>query len=200
MVLAWLVPGAGHFYLGRRVRGVIIFVVIGATFWGGMAVGGVLTMDYYNSRGWFIAQMCTGAHGLAGWKRQKDVYEPAFKHVADKMNAVFVTDDYLHSAFQRTFQKNAITSQEVISLFMHGISESKEQNDQLSTRVVGEVDAELQKEGFAMLYPTENIARAYAGVAGMLNLLCIIDAIILSFMGTYGEPPPLDPTMDREAA
>ena len=83
---------------------------------------------------------------------------------------------------------------------MHGISESKEQNDQLSTRVVGEVDAELQKEGFAMLYPTENIARAYAGVAGMLNLLCIIDAIILSFMGTYGEPPPLDPTMDREAA
>ena len=164
LVLAWLVPGAGHFYLGRPVRGAIIFVVIGATFWVGMAVGGVLTVDYYNSRGWFVAQMCTGAHGLYGWHRQKAVYDV------------------------------------VIADFMHGISDSNDSRNPTVTLVVGEVDAELQKEGLVMLYPTENVARAYAGVAGMLNLLCIIDAIILSFMGVYGEREPSDPATGKGAA
>ena len=178
-VLAWLVPGAGHFYLGRRVRGVIIFVVIGATFWGGMAVGGVLTMDYYNNRGWFIAQMCTGAHGLVGWQRQKALYDPVFKGIADSMET---------------------SPQNVVAYFMHGISESNDPKDQTATRVVGEVDAALQAKGVAMLYPTENVARAYAGVAGMLNLLCIIDAIILAFMGVYGESEPTDPAAARGAA
>jgi hypothetical protein len=188
LVLAWLVPGAGHFYLGRRVRGVIIFVVIGATFWAGMAMGGVLTMDYYNNRGWFVAQMCTGAHGLYGWHRQKQVYEPVFKDIADGMKE----------------RNSNITVQNVISLFMLGVSESRDSSDPATakeaTLVVGEVDAALQKRGLAMLYPAENISRAYAGVAGMLNLLCIIDAIVLSFMGTYGEPKPSGPTTGREAA
>ncbi len=173
MVLAWLVPGAGHFYLGRRVRGAIIFVVIGATFWAGVAVGGTLTVDYYNSRGWFVAQMCAGAHGLVGWQRQKAVYEPLFDQVAKERN---------------------ISTQDVISKFMRGTSESNDSRDPAIARVVGEVDAALQEKGVAMLYPTENVARAYAGVAGMLNLLCIIDAVVLSCMGTYGEPKPPDPT------
>jgi hypothetical protein len=188
MVLAWLVPGAGHFYLGRPVRGLIIFLVIGATFWGGVAVGGVLTVDYYNSRGWFVAQMCTGAHGLYGWHRQKEVYDPLFKGIADDMKE----------------NNPKIIPQSVISLYMLGISENRDSADQNTVReatlVVGEVDAALQKEGLAMLYPTENVARAYAGVAGMLNLLCIIDAMILSFMGSYGEPAPSDPMTVREAA
>jgi TM2 domain-containing membrane protein YozV len=188
LVLAWLVPGAGHFYLGRPVRGAIIFVVIGATFWVGVAVGGVLTVDYYNSRGWFVAQMCTGAHGLYGWHRQKNVYEPVFTDIAEKMKD----------------SNPKITTQGVISLFMLGTSESRDSANPGTIRdavlVVGEVDAALQKQGVAMLYPTENVARAYSGVAGMLNLLCIIDAMVLSFMGTYGEPEPSDAAPTREAA
>jgi TM2 domain-containing membrane protein YozV len=31
-VLAWLLPGAGHFYLGRRRRGAVFFCVVLATF------------------------------------------------------------------------------------------------------------------------------------------------------------------------
>jgi hypothetical protein len=209
LVLAWLVPGAGHFYLGRPIRGAIIFVVIGATFWTGMAVGGVLTMDYYNNRGWFVAQMCTGAHGLVGWHRQKAVYEPVIKDLAEKMKNTI--KDYI--ADQRNIEQRNIqqgnkvnpywtkkTDAGFVDVYEVGISENRDPNDHVLNRVVGEVDAELQKEGLAMLYPTENVARAYSGVAGMLNLLCIIDAIVLSFMGTYGEPEPSGPAPDREAA
>jgi TM2 domain-containing membrane protein YozV len=31
-VLAWLLPGAGHFYLGKRRRGAVFFLVVLATF------------------------------------------------------------------------------------------------------------------------------------------------------------------------
>jgi hypothetical protein len=102
--------------------------------------------------------------------------------------------------FKQVAEKTNISTQGVIADFMHGISDSNDSRNPTVTLVVGEVDAELQKEGLVMLYPTENVARAYAGVAGMLNLLCIIDAIILSFMGVYGEREPSDPATGKGAA
>ncbi len=39
-VLAWVVPGAGHFYLGRRRRAVAFFAIVLITFVMGMALSG----------------------------------------------------------------------------------------------------------------------------------------------------------------
>ena len=50
LIVAWLIPGAGHVYLGRTVRGIIIFLTISATFWTGVALGGVMTVDYRGER------------------------------------------------------------------------------------------------------------------------------------------------------
>ena len=66
-------PGAGHLYLGRPVRAAIIFLTIGATFWAGVAMGGVMTVDSRNERWWFIAEMFTGFHGLAAWRLEEKV-------------------------------------------------------------------------------------------------------------------------------
>lgn len=41
-VLAWLVPGAGHLYLGRRVRAALFVVLIGASFVLGVGLEGKL--------------------------------------------------------------------------------------------------------------------------------------------------------------
>ena len=73
-LLAWLIPGAGHAYVGRPVRAGIIFTVIAATFWSGVAIGGVMTVDYENERWWFAAELLTGLHGIVGWHRQRMVY------------------------------------------------------------------------------------------------------------------------------
>jgi len=135
MMLAWIIPGAGHIFLGRWVRGVVIFITIGATFWSGVALGGVLTVDHRNARWWFVAQMLTGVHGIVGFYNQKQVYQT--------MPAV--------------------------------------PND-------AELDAMLQEKGIALAdNPTDSIARAYTGVAGMLNVLCIMDALLLGLMGVQGE-------------
>jgi hypothetical protein len=85
--LAWLVPGLGHFYLGERHRGLICLIVITATFWGGVAIGGIgmtmeerggasasgapaqqvvgATVDPQKRTAWFMAQIGTGVNALA---------------------------------------------------------------------------------------------------------------------------------------
>jgi len=64
-LLAWIVPGAGHFYLGHWQRGLVFLVAIGATFWSGVAIGAVrYTVDPHERTAWFMAQLCTGVHGL----------------------------------------------------------------------------------------------------------------------------------------
>ena len=153
-ILAWLVPGLGHIYIGRRVRGIIILVTIAATFWTGVAFGGVMTVDYQNQRWWFTAQMCTGIHGLVGWYRQKAKYNELW-------------DELLKD---EQFQKQRKSYQGQVDPLL------------LRRTYMAKV---MQAEEVALVAPTETIARAYAGVAGLLNVMCIFDAMILSVMGLY---------------
>lgn len=113
-ILGWLVPGLGHIYLGHRVRGVILLVTISATFWGGVAVGGVKTTVQPNERtAWFVAQICTGANCLADLAWAKTIPNP-------------------------------------------GPGEYSE---------------------YVVHAPSEDIAVVYTGVAGLLNILAIFDAL-----------------------
>jgi TM2 domain-containing membrane protein YozV len=161
-VLAWLIPGAGHFYLGRRARGLVIFLTIGLTFWSGIAIGGVMTVDYHYERWWFLAQVFTGTHGLAGWYRQHLVYE----EVIDELGP---------------------------NLRLGPAPGGQTSEDQ------ARVDAYLAEKGLAVSNPSDTIARAYSGVAGLLNLMCIFDVLTLGLLGIRGEPSTLkEPQPGRE--
>jgi len=158
LFLAWLIPGAGHVYLARPWRGVVVFLVVGATFWAGVAIGGVMTVDYQNQRWWFAAEMLTGLHGLIGWWRQDKVY------------------------------RELTADSEV------GIPPPR--RTQRRQRWEYRLDARLAKDKIALVSPTDTVARAYAGVAGLLNLMCVFDAAMLALSGVSGEQPPKVP---REA-
>ena len=76
--LAWLMPGLGHIYLGHRTRGLIFMVTIGLTFWAGMVIGGVrTTVNPTTQKWWFLAQLCTGSHALAGVALSRSAQPPA---------------------------------------------------------------------------------------------------------------------------
>lgn len=67
-LLSWVIPGLGHLYLGYRVRGLICMVTITATFWTGVAIGGVPgTVAPYSRKLWFFAQLGTGGNTLAAY-------------------------------------------------------------------------------------------------------------------------------------
>ncbi len=64
-LLAWILPGAGHVYLGEKKRGIILMIVVAATFWGGVAVAGVQSsVQPTRRKAWFVGQICTGSHAL----------------------------------------------------------------------------------------------------------------------------------------
>lgn len=155
VILAWFIPGAGHVYIGRPVRGVILCLAIAATFWAGVAMGGVMTVDPVNERWWFIADLFTGAHGLAAWQIQQHTWNT-------------LADDPEVRQQQAAFSHDPIQAAAVM-------------------------DAKLQQHGLALTAPTDTVARAYSGIAGLLNLMCIFDVMILSLMGVRSEPAPPAP-------
>ena len=162
LILAWILPGAGHAYLGRWKRGVIIFVTLSATFWGGMAMGGVMTVSPLPAeRWWFIADMFTGVHGLAGWQIQQKVYQRVEDDVQPKLDPYMDSHNYPSQAHGDMVLRANLRSDLT--------------------------EKELADENLALTAPGDSVARAYCGVAGLLNLMCMFDAVILSLLGVRGE-------------
>jgi hypothetical protein len=168
-ILAWIVPGAGHAFVGRPWRGVIIFIAIGATFWGGVAMGGVMTVDHQGQKWWFAAEMLTGVHGLAGWRnesKQIKALEPKIqKEMADKglLHENKIRDKRLERIERRNYTEKV-----------------------------------LAEEKLALVAPMATLARAYAGVAGLLNLMCVFDVVMLALIGTTATTRPTNGKDDQQ--
>jgi hypothetical protein len=56
-LLAWAVPGGGHFLINERKRSIVIFVTVVLTFLVGLYVGSVGVIDPVNAKPWYAAQL-----------------------------------------------------------------------------------------------------------------------------------------------
>ena len=106
-ILAWLIPGAGHWLLGLRSRAIIIFATICLTLICGVMLGSIEMIDPHGAKAWFCAQVQAG------------------------LPAIIAT----------ILQDPSVTISQV---YGRGV----------------------------------DIGQVYAGVAGLLNLLCILDALM----------------------
>ncbi len=74
-LVAWILPGGGHFLIGERRRAGIIFVTIFLTFAIGLHVGSIAVINSVEARPWFFAQIC--ASPLVGlidsWSRSANL-------------------------------------------------------------------------------------------------------------------------------
>lgn len=67
-LLSWILPGAGHFYLGHRGLAWVFFVAITLPFVIGAAFGGVKSsFDPIGNRWLFLAELCVGSYTAIGW-------------------------------------------------------------------------------------------------------------------------------------
>lgn len=67
-VLAWLLPGAGHYYLRHRGMAIVYFAAITFAYGAGLAIGGVKTsVNPFLNRWLFIAELGTGGYTIAGY-------------------------------------------------------------------------------------------------------------------------------------
>jgi hypothetical protein len=56
-LLAWLVPGAGHYLLNEHRRAAVIFVTVVVTFLVGLYVGSIGVIDPVGAKPWYAAQV-----------------------------------------------------------------------------------------------------------------------------------------------
>jgi hypothetical protein len=56
-LLAWLVPGAGHFVVKEKKRAIIIFAAIVMTFCTGLYVGSIGVINPVGAKPWYVAQI-----------------------------------------------------------------------------------------------------------------------------------------------
>lgn len=105
VVLAFLVPGAGHFYLGRRGRAAIFFVVVLAMFISGILLHGkvyafgspsiLTTLATLGSMGAGIPYLIARLVGVTGEISSITFeYGTAFTLTAGVMNLLLVLDSY----------------------------------------------------------------------------------------------------------
>jgi hypothetical protein len=67
-ILGCILPGLGHIFLGHRGRGLVFLVTITATFWTGVAIGGVRgTVNPQDRSLWFVAQLCAGVNTIGAY-------------------------------------------------------------------------------------------------------------------------------------
>ncbi len=98
-IATWLIPGAGHFMLGQKGRGVIILASIGLIWVGGLFIGGVGVFDRKGHPVWFMGQMLIAPSVLVeGYHRSlqstgglpprpddpNGAYQPSFGHVHEQ--------------------------------------------------------------------------------------------------------------------
>ena len=60
VLLGWILPGAGHFSIGHRRRGLLILSGVIFLVFCGVLVGGIDAVDHKNDGLWFIAQVWCG--------------------------------------------------------------------------------------------------------------------------------------------
>jgi hypothetical protein len=102
VVLAWLVPGAGHVFLGRRARGISFFLIVLAS----LALGCALQGELYQAIGQPLQTLatlaCAGVGApyfllrLVGYTGNIDAagyeYGKAFVLTAGLMNIMLILD------------------------------------------------------------------------------------------------------------
>jgi hypothetical protein len=90
LMLAWLVPGLGHFVLGRKGKGVLYAAVITATFVAGVLLAEGRNLDFRRDPLYFIAYGWNGLQTLVGWALARGLERD---HVIP-----FLGEGYLYSA------------------------------------------------------------------------------------------------------
>lgn len=146
-LLAVLFPGAGHFFLGERKRAGLIAGGILGLFAGGVLTGGIDVIDRKEDPIWFAGQALVGPIAFAV--------------------------DYWHQAFCKIRDAERVVNGRV--RFEVRTGQPDEARDPVSGRSAG-TGPGLRPPNSKSLGRMNELGTLFATIAGMLNLIAIIDA------------------------
>ncbi|MGD9690497.1 MAG: DUF6677 family protein [Phycisphaerales bacterium] len=145
-ILACALPGAGQWYLGYRARGVCAAIGVLGLFFGGLLIGGLNCVDSRENRVWFIGQALTGP-------------------------VAFITD----GVHQRYFKGSSPTGANAGRAVTPGPDETIVTDSSGQRRLARITDGSAPPIVRSFGRPNE-LGVLFGAIAGMLNLICVIDA------------------------
>lgn len=147
-LLGWLLPGAGHWWLGYRRYAVILFLAISFPYLTGAAIGGVKSsINPYLNKWLFLAELGCGGYTGAGFLLADRIGGLSTRQTAEVLN-----------------RSGPVAGMPV--------GRRRELEDRLLP--------------YVSFYPASDVAQIYLAVAGLLNVLAILDAIARALTG--GKP------------
>lgn len=163
-ILAVLFPGAGQMFRGQLYRGVMACAGVMGLFLGGILIGGIDVVDSKEDRIWFVGQALVGP-------------------------AAFGVDTLHQNRFKAWAQVSTVTGRPTWEKRSGYPTETREWSD-ANNRYEWQPGAPAQ-DGAPTAGPpnTKSIAKMnelgtlYATIAGMLNFIIILDALMPSMRG-----------------
>lgn len=143
MVLAFVFPGLGHWYLGEKKRAPLIAAGVLGLFVGGVFIGGIDAVDKKEDTIWFAGQALVGplAFGV----------------------------DYYHQNHLKVKARDTATGKETVRSARP--DETRKPDGWPATAQAGQLPPSSKSLG-----RMNELGTLFATIAGMLNLLVIIDA------------------------
>lgn len=111
-LMAWVVPGAGHFLLKEKKRSIIIFITIVLTFGVGLYVGSIGVINPVGAWPWYLAQIMnspfvvaigrlTAAGGYPVYGRPNDIGQ-IYTRIAGLLNLLCIVNAVYLAHLRRT--------------------------------------------------------------------------------------------------
>jgi hypothetical protein len=175
-ICAWLVPGGGYFLIGQRVRAITVFVAIVALFLLGIVIGGIRIMDPpgWGQYGYMDQLIQSYDTGRQAWQLEYTRVEPSSAEQANDPRG----NDHDQTAGP--------------ALLRQPVSELGEKPWYVGQILCGPLTLAASAISVNAAHPTASapmqegwpsahsrsweIGALYTAVAGMLNLLVIIDS------------------------
>jgi hypothetical protein len=102
LLAAWLLPGLGHWLIGRRKKAILFFAVVTLTFFVGVALAQGRNLSYERDRVYFLAYVWNLGETALGWLMTRHLeYDKAipalhigflYSAVASLLNLVVIID------------------------------------------------------------------------------------------------------------
>lgn len=175
-LLAWIVPGAGHLALKKAKHALIIFVTIVLTFFLGLNIGSIGIIDPIGSKPWYVAQIMNSpavtilGHLSSNWL----LFSIGFEYQNDLNNENEIVSDSLLKRFGDegiTLTKDARISTEYAGYEWVIIDNLKAYKAQKKDGIINIY------HDFSVYGKAREIGQIYTSITGLLNLLCIVNAV-----------------------
>lgn len=147
LVAAAILPGLGHVYLGYHARGLLIAAGVLAMFFSGLLIGGIDSVDSREDRVWFIGQALVGPVAFAA----DHINQTRFKAYAPLGSSTVLRSPYPDESIQpRPAGPNG--------------------------PVVPQITPTGSPPSVKSIGRANELGTLFSAIAGMMNLLVIIDA------------------------